>query len=184
MHGSDQEGMRREIETLYTRHNPAKLVEVDTLLEKYGERKLLNMVRKKYVVGMSAAPLPSTSAVGGDGGVGGGSDMSELRMEIERLYSVHNPAKLTEVDTLIQKYGETRLVAMIRKKYGLPSAAHSSAEVKTKPPMRTEIESLYAIHNPSKLTEVDALVTKYGEARLLAMIKKKYNIPTGGVEVV
>ena len=30
-------------------HNPEKLAEVDTLLAKYGEQKLLSMVRKKYI---------------------------------------------------------------------------------------------------------------------------------------
>lgn len=39
---------RQEIEALYTAHNPTKLAEVDHLLAKYGENKLLTMVRNKY----------------------------------------------------------------------------------------------------------------------------------------
>ena len=44
---------------------------------------------------------------------------SELRAEIDRLYGLHNPAKLLEVDGLSAKYGEPRLLAMVKKKYGL-----------------------------------------------------------------
>ena len=47
----DASAARLEIEELYGRHNPEKLVDVDTLLGKYGEAKLLGMVRKKYGVG-------------------------------------------------------------------------------------------------------------------------------------
>ena len=47
-----------------------------------------------------------------------------------------------------------------------PSAAQSEA--------RREIEALYRQHNPEKLAEVDGLLAKYGEARLLAMVRKKY----------
>ena len=47
-----------------------------------------------------------------------------------------------------------------------PSAAQSEA--------RREIEALYRQHNPEKLAEVDGLMAKYGEARLLAMVRKKY----------
>jgi hypothetical protein len=39
------------------------------------------------------------------------------RQEIVTLYSVHNPAKVDEVGALIDKYGETKLLAMVRKKY-------------------------------------------------------------------
>lgn len=53
---------RREIEDLYGRYNPEKLTDVETLLTKYGEGKLLSMVRKKYreqiqsAATMAAAP--------------------------------------------------------------------------------------------------------------------------------
>ena len=37
--------------------------------------------------------------------------------------------------------------------------------------LRSEIDSLYAEHNPTKLADVDDLVAKYGEAKLLAMVR-------------
>jgi hypothetical protein len=40
--------MRPQIDALYARYNPEKLSEVDSLVAKYGEKKLLQMVRKKY----------------------------------------------------------------------------------------------------------------------------------------
>jgi len=97
-------------------------------------------------------------------------------LEVERLYAEHNPAKLHDVPKLAVKYGEAKLLAMVRKKYGAaaaappppadPPAAQSEA--------RREIEALYREHNPEKLAEVDGLLAKYGEARLLAMVRKKY----------
>ena len=60
---------RREVEALYGKHNPEKLAEVDTLLAKYGELKLLSMVRRKYGVASpaasSATTAPFTSSVTG-----------------------------------------------------------------------------------------------------------------------
>ena len=63
---------------------------------------------------------------------------------------------------------------MVRKKYkvGQPGGAATPRTAKTKAVL--EIEALYRKHNPEKLAEVDGLLTKYGEAKLLAMIKKKY----------
>eukprot|EP01050_Picozoa_sp_SAG11_P000311 SAG11_NODE_8_length_31217_cov_52.169677_13_plen_239_part_00 len=50
--------MQLEVEALYGQHNPEKLPEVEGLIEKYGEKKLLSMVRKKYV-GVQKMPEPS-----------------------------------------------------------------------------------------------------------------------------
>ena len=53
---------RREVEALYAEHSPEKLADVDKLLAKYGEDRLLSMVRRKYGVGASndAAPAVGT----------------------------------------------------------------------------------------------------------------------------
>ena len=39
-----------------------------------------------------------------------------------------------------------------------------------------EIEELYGQHDPQKIAEVPALAAKYGEAELLRMVRKKYNV--------
>jgi hypothetical protein len=46
-----------------------------------------------------------------------------------------------QVDALVGKYGEGRLLEMVRKKYGL-----------------VEVQRLYGKHNPEKLVDVPALV--------------------------
>ena len=81
------------------------------------------------------------------------------REAIEALYSRFSPAKLSEVEGLIAKYGEAELLRMVRKKYLSP---------------REEIDALYTQHNPEKLCDVENLVGKYGEAELLRMVRKKY----------
>ena len=48
-------------------------------------------------------------------------ESSPARLEIEALYRQHNPEKLADVDTLVQKYGERKLLAMVRKKYRVPA---------------------------------------------------------------
>ena len=55
-----QSEARREIEALYRQHNPEKVAEVDGLLAKYGEARLLAMVRKKYRPTPQSPPPPST----------------------------------------------------------------------------------------------------------------------------
>jgi peptidyl-tRNA hydrolase len=44
------------------------------------------------------------------------------RVELERLYAEHNPAKLGSLDSLLEKYGGPKLLAAARKKYGAASA--------------------------------------------------------------
>jgi hypothetical protein len=45
---------------------------------------------------------------------------------------------------------------------------------------QNEIESLYKKYNPEKLADVPALLAKYGEDRLIAMVRKKYGVLGGG----
>jgi hypothetical protein len=85
------------------------------------------------------------------------------RKEIERMYAANNPEKLPEVDMLLSKYGDRKLLGMVRKKYGVQ-------------PPRKEIEALYAANNPEKLSQVDSLLEKYGECELLRMVRKKYGV--------
>jgi transcriptional accessory protein Tex/SPT6 len=64
------------------------------------------------------------------------------RTEIERLYARHNPAKLgPELENLIAKYGERRLLAMARKKYGVQGGSHAAAAAPAAPPPSTAVAS-------------------------------------------
>jgi len=51
---------RREIDAMYRQFNPAKLAEVDTLVGRYGEEKLLAMMKDKYLP-PSAPPKPQVT---------------------------------------------------------------------------------------------------------------------------
>ena len=88
-----------EVNRLYAKHNPEKLADVPTLAAKFGEEKLLRMVRKKYKeqeaggadwLADSAAFLAGSAALA----------------EVNRLYGKYNPEKLDDVPTLVAKYGE------------------------------------------------------------------------------
>jgi hypothetical protein len=180
--------LRKEIESIYLEHNPAKLEEVPSLIDKYGEVKLLTMVRKKYKqqrlsdrtlqeqeereLAALATPMarPSTQIEVQVRQLEDERTVSQTplsprreREEIEALYAAHEPPKLEQVDTLLAKYGARKLLMMVRKKYNVLSP-------------RKEIEALYEQHNPEKLPEVDTLIAKYGEGRLLVMVRKKYGV--------
>ena len=45
------------------------------------------------------------------------AQLSAERTEVDRLYGKYNPDKLQHVETLVAKYGEVKLMDMVRKKY-------------------------------------------------------------------
>ena len=57
--------MRGKIDALYSTHNPAKLPEVEHLIQKYGHAYLLTMMQRKYEgpTGGTSAPAPAATAV-------------------------------------------------------------------------------------------------------------------------
>jgi hypothetical protein len=71
-------------------------------------------------------------------------------------------------DQGVAEPGYVAAVDQARDSSGFFDSAKSAA--------RLEIEGLYQKHNPEKLPEVAALAEKYGEARLLKMIQKKYGV--------
>ena len=65
-----------------------------------------------------------------------------LRAELEALYEEHNPSKLADVDALAAKYGEAKLLAMARKKYGLPPPSAALPPRATSRPLRLHTSAL------------------------------------------
>jgi hypothetical protein len=57
--------------------------------------------------------------------------VSARRSEIEALFFRFNPGKLHTVDHLLEKYGETRLLQLVRKKYGRQSSDKLLSRLKT-----------------------------------------------------
>ncbi len=58
---AEARGMRKQIEELYTVHNPTKLQEIPGLIEKYGAESLLAMAQRKYQGTASADHLTANS---------------------------------------------------------------------------------------------------------------------------
>ena len=120
--------VRAEIEALYLQYNPDKIPEIDTLLAKYGDRKLLSMIRRKYVTQQQALPI-NQSGLDSFSNAPQQQEQQEQeheqqpktshhREQIEALYARFNPEKLVEVDKLVNKYGEIELLRMVRKSTG------------------------------------------------------------------
>ena len=58
----------------------------------------------------------------------GGGPASAARREIDHLYRQHNPDRLADVEKLAAKYGEEKLLGMIRKKYGVKAGGEPGVE--------------------------------------------------------
>ena len=84
------------------------------------------------------------------------------RSEINNLYGQHNPDQLREVNVLIKKFGDVKLLSMMKKKYG--------PQIR-----RSEIDKMYEQYNPDKLNKVNGLIDKYGDKKLLKMLERKYS---------
>jgi hypothetical protein len=125
------------VQRLYGKYNPEKLAEVGALAAKYGEDKLLDMVRRKY----RDQEVASQAAVGGP---------SARMQEVRRLYGKYNPEKLMEVDTLAAKYGEDRLLGMVQKKYREQEGSESGGSI----PPTTSDEDISARSGSSSPTSL------------------------------
>ena len=70
---------------------------------------------------LDGSPAPSAPAdLEGEGmfaGIYADQPPSEKVKQIEKLYMRHNPEKLDELDTLLERFGEDKLLAMVRQKY-------------------------------------------------------------------
>ena len=75
-----------------------------------------------------------------------------LRAELEALYEEHNPSKLADVDALAAKYGEAKLLAMARKKYGLPPPSAAAPPDGAGEPPPVKVRDLRVTRRPAALT--------------------------------
>jgi hypothetical protein len=56
-------------------------------------------------------------------------DGSTKVREVQRLYAKYNPEKLADVNTLLSKYGEVKLLAMVMRKYAGQEAAAAETQI-------------------------------------------------------
>ena len=56
-------------------------------------------------------------------------DGSTKVRDVQRLYAKYNPEKLADVDTLLSKYGEVKLLSMVMRKYAEQEAAAAETQI-------------------------------------------------------
>ncbi|CUI12360.1 GPI-anchored surface protein, putative [Bodo saltans] len=183
------------VRAIYARYAPDRMNLVDATLEKYkgSEEALLEALAKKYGPEPSIDIEPSQTQVA----------PSMIQQRITAMFETYAPAKVSSVDTLMEKYkgSEDALLEALVKKYGpepsglttaAPSgpttAGPSSSSTPTAPtgtpaltPLQLRIEAMYRSYAPEKLPALEATLAKYkgSEDALLEALVKKYG-PEGG----
>jgi hypothetical protein len=66
---------------------------------------------------LDGVPPAPTEGEGLFAGIYADQPTSEKVKQIEKLYMRHNPEKLDELDTLLERFGEDKLLAMVQQKY-------------------------------------------------------------------
>jgi hypothetical protein len=132
------------------------------------------------------------------------------KQQLIEFYKKHEPSKLADVDTILAKYKFVDVVASLNKKYGtvplgwdvelapvpiavgsrLTSWWSSSSSAQAAPKTATDAATLarrkrqlttfYQIRDPSKVSEVDTILTQYKFLDVVASLQKKYGkVPEG-----
>lgn len=136
--------IRVEIFDFYRRHNPSKLAQIDNLLDRCGpgnEEALLEAIQRKYAgqipAGSAAnrrestatvASVPATFVCAADAATSAArlaalaAGRAAARAEIYAIYAAKRPAKVRDVDKLVERAGgsERELLAAIKCKYFPP----------------------------------------------------------------
>lgn len=171
------EHWRELIIQLYKDHNPNKVGDIDGLMAKYKgrERTLYLCICEKYRV----APVVENSKA--QALTPEEKKVKKYRDLITEIYKEHNPSKLSDLDSLLQKYkGREELVYKgICEKYHVEPKASKKEEAKSSfERYKQLIAEIYEEHNKEKLGELDELLGKYKgkEKTLYLAVCHKYNI--------
>ena len=174
------EHWRNLIVQLYKDHNPSKLGDIEALMGKYKgrERTLYLCICEKYRVSPN---LESKASASEKAPAGDDKKVKKYRELITDIYKEHNPSKLADLDSLLQKYkGREELVYKgICEKYHVEPKTSKKEEAKTTfEKYKQLIAEIYAEHNKEKLGELDDLLGKYKgkEKTLYLAVCHKYNI--------
>eukprot|EP01047_Picozoa_sp_COSAG01_P004707 COSAG01_NODE_156_length_23748_cov_439.062371_15_plen_579_part_00 len=108
---------------------------------------------------------------------------SAQRQQIEALYAQHNPSKLADVESLIDKYGEEDLLAKVRSKYTAASPAVAPAPVGDTPPEPQREERHVASEpQPQQESEEPPQEPPMGPAEIAALMRKLQNSESSSSE--
>ena len=118
---------RKKLVGIYEKHNPEKLAEVDTILERYEGREslLFELLEKKYTMDVAFATPANRVAAERD-------RIHQLRRKkLVGIYEKHNPEKLKDVDELLRAYAgrESELFEKLEKKYYAAEVAFSAKAI-------------------------------------------------------
>ena len=171
---------RKKLVGIYEKHNPDKLGEVDTILRRFKGREstLFEMLEKKYVLDVAFATERNQRSAEAE-------RIYQLRRKkLVGIYEKHNPDKLGEVDTILERFKgrESTLFEMLEKKYVLdvafatPANRVAAERDRIHQLRRKKLVGIYEKHNPDKLKDVDALLKAYAgrESALFEKLEKKY----------
>lgn len=89
--------------------------------------------------------------------------LPDLRQDLQSVSSASPPSR-DATNAVLQSAAGSLCGALTAKRAFMMSAA------------RQEIDTLYQQHNPEKLGDVDGLAAKYGEEKLLTMVRKEYKV--------
>ena len=169
------EHWRDLIVQVYKDHNPSKVGDIDNLMSKYKgrEKSLYLSICEKYRV---APNLESNKGMTAEE-----KKVKKYKDLITEIYKEHNPGKLNDLDSLLQKYkGREELVYKgICEKYKVDPKAAKKDEAKSNfERYKQLIAEIYEEHNKEKLGELDDLLGKYKgkEKTLYLAVCHKYGI--------
>jgi hypothetical protein len=119
---STQPNYEELLTAFYQKHNPSKLSEVKSNLQKYAgkEKEMFAKLAQKYGV-----PNPNdTSSIA----LGSTSTQPNYEELLTAFYQKHNPSKLSEVKSNLQKYAgkEKEMFAKLAQKYGVPNPLNTA----------------------------------------------------------
>jgi len=181
---------RTTLVEFYKIHNPEKMKNVDSLLEKCKgkEDELLEKIQKSYKV---EGQLPTLTYIINDKPLKEAPREASYRDTLVEFYSKFNREKLKDVDMILKKYEgkEGKLFDLLEKSYGAsPTNIRNSRTSKMAPhhqvrisnkttvqnlapvpemgslkenPHRAKLVEFYFQHNPKKVEEVDMILKKY-----------------------
>ena len=175
------ETLKVQVTEFFQKHNPPKVAEVDKILAAYAgkEDTLMRDLHTSYNVPFpDAQPASSAPATTG-------SDNVALKTQVTEFFQKHNPAKIAEIDTILNAYAgkEDTLMRDLHTSYNVPLQT-GSVVAGTTNPYHAKVVAFYQTHNPAKVAEVATILAKYQgrEEELMAELRKQYNVDDGDMK--
>jgi len=186
---ADSAPLTEALHSYFQKHNPEKDSNVDEIVKRFGDnpQKLSDELKAKYGEALDyAASTPqfreATAKVG--------QRQTLLTQALHSYFQAHNPAKESNVDEIVRRYGDdvATLSDRLQAKYGKPLVVPdvvsnsvmleevAEAEMLNPEEIKTKLLKLYAENEPSKLPYVDSILGMYEgrEMEVLHRVEEKF----------